>query len=206
MVYSGKTQLLSGEPDLGASFNVVLHLANSIHKGINHLLYFWSLVYFPSTDDLFSQQKDIFFGNTQNKPTHRFLLCQWQRSFEERMWCTPRKSALVNDVEVHTVKWMDNSSVNLLSTFASAQRMDECNWYDKKAKNMTMISCYAIVKEYHKFMGGVDLMDCLIALYRIYTHSKKFYHKIFIHFLDVAVVNFWLLHHRQYPDLGVPSQ
>lgn len=69
-----------------------------------------------------------------------------------------------------------------------------------------MIPCPSTVREHNKFMGGVDLMDCLIALYRIHTRSKKYYHKIFFHFLDVAVVNSWLLYRRGCTDLGIPSQ
>ncbi|KAK3868825.1 hypothetical protein Pcinc_025863 [Petrolisthes cinctipes] len=36
------------------------------------------------------------------------------------------KSALVDDVEVRAVKWMDNRSVKLLSTFASVEPKSEC--------------------------------------------------------------------------------
>jgi len=49
---------------------------------------------------------------------------------------------------------------------------------------------------YNKFMEGVDLMDSLKALYRINIRSKKRYHRIFFHFLDVAVVNSWLLYRK----------
>jgi hypothetical protein len=45
-------------------------------------------------------------------------------------------------------------------------------------------------------MGDVDLMDSLIALYRINIRSKKWYHRIFFHFLDVAVVNSCLLYRK----------
>ena len=44
--------------------------------------------------------------------------------------------------------------------------------------------------------GGVDLMDSLIALYKINIRSKKWHHSIFFHFLDVAVVNSWLLYRK----------
>jgi len=46
---------------------------------------------------------------------------------------------------------------------------------------------------YNKFMGGVDLMDSLIAFYRLNIRYKKWYHRIFFHFLDNAVVISWLL-------------
>ncbi|KAK3868826.1 hypothetical protein Pcinc_025863 [Petrolisthes cinctipes] len=116
------------------------------------------------------------------------------------------KSALVDDVEVRAVKWMDNRSVKLLSTFASVEPKSECKRYDKKKKSTVMIPCPAIVLEYNKFMGGVDLMDSLLSLYRIHTRSKKYYHKLLFHFLDVTVVNCWLLYRRDCKDLGIPSR
>jgi hypothetical protein len=45
-------------------------------------------------------------------------------------------------------------------------------------------------------MGGVDLMDSLIGRYRIIMRSKKWYIKIFYHFLDMTVVNSWLMYKK----------
>ena len=42
-------------------------------------------------------------------------------------------------------------------------------------------------------MGGVDLQDQIISLYRISYRSKK-YHRIIFHLFDMAVVNTWLLY------------
>ncbi|XP_037778669.1 piggyBac transposable element-derived protein 3-like [Penaeus monodon] len=114
--------------------------------------------------------------------------------------------ALVDDVEVRAKKWMDNKGVTLLSTFASAEPVWELKRYDKKAKAVVTVPCPAVVTEYNKFMGGVDLMDSLISLYRIHTRSKKYYHKIFFHFLDVTVVNCWLLYRRDSSDLDIPER
>ncbi|RXM99350.1 hypothetical protein EOD39_11698 [Acipenser ruthenus] len=43
-------------------------------------------------------------------------------------------------------------------------------------------------------MGGVDKMDHLIALYRQTTQQKRWYMQIFYHFLNLAVVNTWIIH------------
>ena len=45
-------------------------------------------------------------------------------------------------------------------------------------------------------MGGVDLLDSLIGLHRIKLRSKKYYHKIFFHLIDLTVVTAWLLYRR----------
>ena len=52
--------------------------------------------------------------------------------------------------------------------------------------------------------GGVDLMDALVTLYRIHARLKKFYHKNFYCFLDVTVVNCWLLYRRDCQSLEIP--
>lgn len=54
------------------------------------------------------------------------------------------------------------------------------------------IACPDIVKEYNKQMSGVDLQDSLLGLYPIKMKSKKWYHRIFCHMLNVVEVNAWL--------------
>ena len=45
-------------------------------------------------------------------------------------------------------------------------------------------------------MGGVDLADQLIALYRISFCVRKYYHKLVFHLLDMSIANAWLLYRR----------
>ncbi|XP_037521099.1 uncharacterized protein LOC119397791 [Rhipicephalus sanguineus] len=45
-------------------------------------------------------------------------------------------------------------------------------------------------------MGGVDLLDSLISLYRPYLRSKRYYFRVFVHILDLTAVNAWLLYKR----------
>ena len=49
-----------------------------------------------------------------------------------------------------------------------------------------------MVKEYNLFMGGVDLLDGLISYYRITLRSRKWYLKIFFHFIDLGIVTAWI--------------
>ena len=54
-------------------------------------------------------------------------------------------------------------------------------------------------------MEGVDLLDSLIGLYQIKLRSKKYYHCLFFHFVDVTVVTCWLLYRRDCKSLGLPA-
>lgn len=56
------------------------------------------------------------------------------------------------------------------------------------------------VKEYNRFMGGVDLADMLIELYRIDFKSRnKWYMRIFFFLFDLSIVNGWILYRRCLP-------
>lgn len=52
------------------------------------------------------------------------------------------------------------------------------------------------VKVYNIHMGGVDLMDQLVASYRHTLKNKRWYMCIFWHFVNICIANAWCLHRR----------
>ena len=94
------------------------------------------------------------------------------------------------------IKWMDNSAVQLASNFVGVEPMDRIERWDKKEQSRVNIPCPQIIKAYNKSMGGVDLADMLIALYRIEVKTKRWYLKVFWHCIDIAKVNAWILYRR----------
>ncbi|EEC06369.1 hypothetical protein IscW_ISCW004742, partial [Ixodes scapularis] len=58
------------------------------------------------------------------------------------------------------------------------------------------VECFSMVMEYNKFMGGVDLLDSLIALHRISLCTKKYYLRLFFQYVDLATLKAWLLYRR----------
>ena len=63
-----------------------------------------------------------------------------------------------------------------------------------KANRHVQVDCPSIVRTYNQFMGGVDLLDSLLALYRIPVRSKKWYHRLIFHFVGLLLVQSWLLY------------
>nr|CAH7735824.1 unnamed protein product [Callosobruchus chinensis]CAH7754795.1 unnamed protein product [Callosobruchus chinensis] len=50
-----------------------------------------------------------------------------------------------------------------------------------------------MVKDYNCHMGYVDKFDMLKSLYEVDRKSHKWWHRIFFHFLDVCIVNAFIL-------------
>ena len=62
-------------------------------------------------------------------------------------------------------------------------------------KRYVMIDQPRILNEC-KFMGGVDLHNMVVALYRINIRAKRFHLRIIFHLIDVSVVNGRLFYRR----------
>ncbi|KAH9636515.1 hypothetical protein HF086_017681 [Spodoptera exigua] len=75
------------------------------------------------------------------------------------------------------------------------QFMKSKNW-SKEQKQKIGVTCPQLVRHYNQHMGGVDLCDMLIALYRTSFKSRRWYMNIFGQMLDIAVNNAWLLYRR----------
>lgn len=60
--------------------------------------------------------------------------------------------------------------------------------------------------EYKSNMGGVDLCDMLMSMYRIRHRSTKYYMHMIFYCISVAVVNGWLLYCRHLTQRNVPHK
>ena len=86
---------------------------------------------------------------------------------------------------LYVVKWYDNKCVHLASTFSGVN----VNHKDVPLSDM--------VSDYNSSMGGVNLADMLIALYRTEIMTKKCWVlKLIFHVVDICEVNSWLFNYR----------
>lgn len=107
------------------------------------------------------------------------------------------KQIVCNEKKVAVVKWIDNKSVTLASSFVDSFPMGKVKRWSKESKSKVDVECPAIVRQYNSFMGGVDLSDMLVALYKTNFRTKRWYMAIFSQLLDVCINNAWLLHRRE---------
>ena len=96
------------------------------------------------------------------------------------------------------VTWVDNSVVNLASSFVGDEPIWELERWRGKEKVRKNIPCPQIVQQYNKSMGGVGLADMLLSLDRISCKTKGWYQKIFWHLIDTAKINAWILYRRDF--------
>uniref|UniRef100_A0A8D0DCP7 PiggyBac transposable element-derived protein domain-containing protein n=1 Tax=Sander lucioperca TaxID=283035 RepID=A0A8D0DCP7_SANLU len=191
-IFTGKIEPVPGLPDIGAGGNIVLKLAQVIHGAVNHLVYF---------DNWFSSL-DLFVALANNGIPALGTV----RQCRLRGCTLEEQQVVVDNVEIRAVKLFDKRGVIVASTFASAQPVSNIERWDKNLKQKVTVECASIISLYNKFMGGVDALDALIAYYRIHIRSKKYYHRLFFHFVDMVIVNSWLLYWRDCESLTVPRK
>lgn len=198
-VYTGKENSeprLPGEPDCGASGNVVVRLCRMIPRGAHHKVYFDNYFNCPSLQVYLERDAVHCIGTVRinrvpgvNMPSEKEMKKKGRGHFEERV-------AVVDGIELSCTRWQDNRAVTLLSSFVGTQPVGNASRYDRQKKERSEIPCPSVITVYNKHMGGVDLLDSLISLYRPYLRSKRYYFRVFLHVLDLTAVNAWLLYKR----------
>lgn len=204
-IYTGSMEQPSHLPNISISSNVVLRLAQIIPENQNFLLFYDN--WFCSAElQVALAKKGIYsLGTVQpnrvpnnGMPSDSTLKKLGRGAYVERI-------AEHQGVVLKMVKWLDTRFVNLLSTFIGALPETKIKRFDRKSKVNIEVKCPSIIHVYNKFMGGVDLIDSLLALYRIRIRSKKYYMRIFFHLLDMCIVIAWLLYRRASDDCGIKS-
>ncbi|KAL7396481.1 hypothetical protein ABVT39_006460 [Epinephelus coioides] len=180
-----------------------LHLVNNLEKPAenkdvffkriteaNHKLYFDNYFTKYNLLELLAERKIHAAGTAR---VSRFARPPLQS--DKEMAKKPRGSCdevVSCDGKVALVKWYDNRPVLMASNFVGVGRMDEVQRWDKKKAQFVMVSRPEVVKLYNEAMGGVDLLDQLVSLYRTEIRSKKWTLRMITHAFDMAVVNSWL--------------
>lgn len=201
-IYTGtdneaKTRL-SQEPDFGASGNVVVRLCRDVPNGVNHKLYFDN--YYTSVPLVsYLAGKGILSLGT----VRRNRIPQCKLPTDEQMKKKDRGYSIeycttYENTEISNVLWKDNKCVTLISTFVGTQPEGTIARFDRREKVKKTVKCPAIIREYNRHMGGVDLLDSLLGRYHISMRTRKWYMRLFYHIIDITVINAWLLHRRMH--------
>ena len=203
--YTGKIPQVDNPqvPDLGPSSNSVLHLAECIPNGKNFKLHCDNWFTSLKLIDHLASRKIWVCGTIQEKrlqglsfKSEKQLSALGRGSFEE--FETQSENATIT-----AVKWYDNRSVCLASSYATSYPVQKCKKFNKKSKNYDDVDIPHIVHMYNKHMGGVDLHDQMMAYYRMAFRSRKYYLRLVFHMIDMCVINSRLLYRRSQDQLNI---
>ncbi len=115
-------------------------------------------------------------------------------------WIVEANSGIV------VIRWLDNSAVQLVSNYMTYVNGPVAKRWSKREKKYIEVARPLIVNEYNIYMGGVNLCDMLLSLYRICQRSVKYYMHIFYYCLGVSVSNGWLLYRRHSEQKGISNK
>jgi hypothetical protein len=177
------------------SGDFVIKLCETLPQGLNFKVYFDNWFTFMELQILLKASGIYSIGTIRS---NRLRACSLLKSEKELKksgrgssdWCVDANSGLT------VVRWLDSSAVQLSSTHAAIEPMTSLKRWDRKQHKYVDVPCPAVVKEYNSHMGGVDLFDMLMALYRVDHKSPKWYRRVFLWALNLAVVNGWILYRR----------
>lgn len=105
-----------------------------------------------------------------------------------------------NKNKVTVTKWFDNKIVHVASSYADSYPVNKIRRYSKEKKRKVDVDCPEVITHYNRHIGGVDLADMLVALYRTDFRTQRWYMAIFSHLIDVCVNNAWILWRKNNPN------
>ena len=99
------------------------------------------------------------------------------------------------DEEVLTVQWRDNKTISVMSTFHEANSTEKVTRRTKVDNIFERIEVKQpiAIKDYNKYMGGVDRSDQLINKYHGLRKTNKFWKTLFLHMIDISRVNSYIV-------------
>lgn len=127
---------------------------------------------------------------------------------EDRLGGAPLKSRKLRDKDIRgsieeaftgcvsVVKWKDNKVVSVGSNKMRAEPLQKAKRYDRIKKKYIDVDVPNSVNVYNKHMGGVDLFDQQVSVYRLRIRSKKWWWPLFAWSINAQVVNAWR-HYRE---------
>ena len=197
MVYRGKEgETLSAH---GLSYDVVMQLATPF---LNQGYRIYMDNFYTSPQLL----KDLYDKNTHATGT----MASNRKGFPEQIKrlvkvynSKPRGSGIyLRDEAVLYNVWKDTKCVTVGTNHHPGHSTGtvERNWKEKGTRKKNDVPIPISIAEYNKFMGGVDRSDQMIQYYDVVRQTRKYWKTLFYHFIDLSIVNAYILHKTIFPD------
>ncbi|XP_049947674.1 piggyBac transposable element-derived protein 3-like [Schistocerca serialis cubense] len=93
--------------------------------------------------------------------------------------------------KVLVVKWSDNKPVCVATNYSIITPLSSTKRYSQAKKKEISVTMPPLTEAYNAHMGGVDLLDKQISLYKMRIRSKKWWWPLFTQMIEICVVNTW---------------
>ena len=97
-------------------------------------------------------------------------------------------------------------TVYVVSTAHSAVPLDSIKRWSKKEHKIVEVHCPDAVKQYNASMGGVNLVDRMVSMYRVSVCTCKGPVRVILHFFDCALKNALILYRGNARRSGTASK
>jgi len=91
------------------------------------------------------------------------------------------------------VKWFNNTCVSLLSSACGITPLSSAKRWSKETKAKVAVLCPSLIPAYNQHMGGIDLSDMLVHMYKTSLKSRRWYLPLFGYILGLCISNAWLV-------------
>lgn len=91
------------------------------------------------------------------------------------------------------VCWKDNKPVYIATNKYTGESKTTARRWSSSQKKKIQVPIPEVIRKYNDGMGGVDLLDSMVAVYRVPYRTKKWYFGIYAWSLNVSAVNAWRL-------------
>ena len=204
-IYAGmKTDLSVSYPSLSQTENIVVSLCHGI-RNIGCKVFFDN--YYTTLRLLLFLREHLKIFAVGTIRNNRIHSCPLKTEKDLRQTGRGSHDEVVDaNSGLVIVRWLDNKPVTIASTYIGAEPTSNKQRWSSKDKKHIDVSCPAIISEYNQFMGGVDLTDMFLQLYRIDRRSTRWYTRIFYFLIGIAINNSWLLTRRNNEKTGTGSK
>ncbi|XP_030607770.1 piggyBac transposable element-derived protein 4-like [Archocentrus centrarchus] len=197
-IYDGKTDGSSGK---GLGYDAVTKLINTSLLGSGYKLFVDNFYTSPTLFQDLMQQKIWACGTIR---TNRI---GYPKTKDNALAPTSPRGTIrwLRTGSLLFIQWRDTQDVFLCSTIHTAHSSDTVTRKVKDSNGRRTkkdVSVSPAIREYNQCMGGVDVSDALIGCYQVPHKTRKWYKTFFYHFLDIAIVNAFLLHKELYTAKG----
>ncbi|KAK6470125.1 piggyBac transposable element-derived protein 4-like [Huso huso] len=173
---------------------VVLQLSQPL---VNQGYYLWFDNYYTSPSLLSELRERGFLACGTYNPNRRwFPRClKDYKTWEKKAKCGDMRWHRMEEGNILAMQWKDSRTVTVLSTLHRATDAVTIQRHVKENGKWTVkdVQQPLAIHDYNQNMGGVDKSDQLIEKYDMRIKSLKWWQTLFFHFIDIAVVNSYIL-------------